>query len=117
MNPLPPKILEHRPPEHLQNKPAYPAKIDVWALGLCFYALFTERPFPWHQKKEEKQIKIITSLKADWARKELEPYHLPPIAADIINLMLHPDPYKRIFAAHALARLREDSQYQQPVAL
>lgn len=79
--------LEYTAPEGLTGQLYDPLKVDVWALGVCFYTMLFGQ-FPWNGTDKQITKDIVTA----------EPY-IPPctpfITIKIIKMMLNKNPEQR----------------------
>ena len=85
-----PEIIKHEP---------YGKPIDLWSCGVVLYVLLMgDLPF-WHENKHDlyAQIKSV-----DYKQTSEEWRSLSIDAKDLINKLLHLDPYTRIDAQTAL---------------
>lgn len=73
--------------------------LDLWALGVCIYILWTQRDIPWQGGATRAQIKLRQKLlQLPW----LENYELPPKIKTVIYGLLQVCPEERWSAAEAL---------------
>lgn len=97
-------ILEGLPPGAFNTgKP-----IDIWALGLCLYAILTGSGTPWMTLRGKDQIRHIVSRdNIEKFRKEIKKNVLKKSLQKIILGMLEYDFKKRITIEEALKRFKE----------
>jgi aurora kinase, other len=82
--------LEYLPPE-IVRKQSYGTSVDIWSLGILLYEMFTgETPFS--DRNNDQILSNISTLKLRC------PLGIPPIAKDLISLMLERDNAKRYTA-------------------
>lgn len=79
--------LEYMAPEVLSGQPYDPLKVDVWALGVCFYSMIFGQ-FPWNGTDKQISKGILTA----------EPY-IPPCTPyatiKLVKMMLAKNPDER----------------------
>lgn len=79
--------LEYMAPEVLSGIPYDPLKVDVWALGVCFYAMIFGQ-FPWNGS--DKQI-----MKGIQTAEPFIPPCTPYATIKLVKMMLQKDPNDR----------------------
>jgi serine/threonine protein kinase len=83
-------------PERLSGAPYNPQKNDIWAVGVCFYAMMSGR-LPWDTSNEKQMANQIK-------RGNFEiPAALGPGFVRIVKGLLNPDPAQRMSLEHVLA--------------
>lgn len=82
-------------PELFTNK-AYDEKIDIFAMGIIFYAMFYSRyPFEGKDFRETQLLNEACDIYFDTSKKSAS-------AVDLLQSMLHKDPLQRIGAQQAM---------------
>jgi serine/threonine protein kinase len=85
-------------PEIMKNVP-YDASVDIWSLGLIFYALLSAtRPFD--TDDEYELYDMVVNADIDYDREELD--GVSDAAKDLMRKMIAADPKKRITIEQAL---------------
>lgn len=70
-----------------------PLVADIWALGVCLYAMIN-KAYPFNP--EDKETMIVNQLQRKWKFVKKQRYRLSNEVKDLVRHMLEPDPKKRI---------------------
>lgn len=101
-------------PECLQGSAVESApSIDVWAIGIMFYAMMFGT-LPFYGDDESHTIKLIKTAPIKWDKE----VPITPMAKEIITKMLEKDPKERLDLMNLLDMefvTMEDEQYQEMV--
>lgn len=83
---------QYASPEIVMNKKYYGPPVDVWALGVCLYAMLTFR-YPWQGKSDRDQLE--SSARGLWSVRPLEKLGLTENLIDLISNIFVVDPHIR----------------------
>ena len=84
-----------RPPESYKEKTPT-LKYDVWGMGLCLYAIFSEKPLPcWEDCFVEELSSWVSQLTSNWILQYSFCSDTPLFMLNLINEMLEPNPNLR----------------------
>jgi serine/threonine protein kinase len=70
-----------------------PLIADIWALGVCLYAMIN-KAYPFNP--EDKETMVANQLQRKWKFVKKQRYRLSGEVKDLVRHMLEPDPKKRI---------------------
>ncbi|MES1904380.1 MAG: rim15, signal transduction response regulator [Paramarteilia canceri] len=79
-------------PEILNRSSEHDCRVDVWALGVCFFQLCTGS-MPFIAEKLDDLFKMIISVDICWCEEDIDIFS--PAGIDFINVCLEPDFKKR----------------------
>ena len=87
--------LPYKAPEILRGE-KHDEKVDIWAVGVIAYMLFSGGEWPFYDEENEDEFKRqILEDEPSWEHFE----ELPPLAVKLLKTLLNKDPSKRPSAA------------------
>ncbi|KAI2211200.1 Cell cycle serine/threonine-protein kinase cdc5/MSD2 [Ophidiomyces ophidiicola] len=77
-----------------KNKGGHTQKVDIWSLGVIFFAMLTGFP-PFQSKTQDEIYKKVRSLTYNWPKNSECANYIPPEAKDLVSACLSLDENER----------------------
>eukprot|EP01127_Copromyxa_protea_P020312 TRINITY_DN6779_c0_g1_i3.p1 TRINITY_DN6779_c0_g1~~TRINITY_DN6779_c0_g1_i3.p1 ORF type:complete len:280 (-),score=56.82 TRINITY_DN6779_c0_g1_i3:115-954(-) len=85
---------EYLSPEAASGKPVLES--DLWSLGCVVFQVLTGNLPPWLEEEDLDENRVVTFAGDEERRQKRFPTSFPSVATELVEKLLHLDPYKRL---------------------